>query len=156
MSVAARLEALLEEQAIDYEVLSHHHTESSMATAASAHVPGDQLAKAVIVKLDDEYLMVVVPSDYHVHLGLLHRHLGENVGLATEEELGSLFPDCEVGAIPPVGRAYGMRTLVDETLLDEPELFLETGDHESLIKIGVEQFWDLQGDAERVDVGQHV
>lgn len=156
MAIATKLKSQLEAQSIEYELVPHPHTESSMATAAAAHVPGDRLAKAVIVKQGDTYLVVIVPSDYHVHLGLLHRHLGEEVGLATEEELVKLFPDCEEGAIPPIGGAYGLRTFVDSSLLAEPEVFLESGDHSSLVKIGGEQFRSLLADAERVDVGQHI
>lgn len=156
MSIAAKLETYLVSQSADYKVIPHPHTESSMATAASAHVPGNKLAKAVMVKQEDNYIMVVVPSDYHVHLGLLHRHLGQSVGLATEAELIDLFPDCDEGAIPPVGAAYGLRTLVDEVLFDEAEIFLESGDHASLVRVSGEQFRRLLNDAEEVDVGQHI
>jgi Ala-tRNA(Pro) deacylase len=127
-----------------------------MDTAASAHVPGDRLAKAVIVKSEDEPLMVVVPSDYHVHLGLLHRYLGNEVGLATEAELAALFPDCEPGAAPAIGQAYGIRTLLDSTLLNESEVYLEGGDHETLVRLTGEEFRALMDEAEAVDVGQHI
>jgi Ala-tRNA(Pro) deacylase len=156
MATAARLKSYLDEQAVEYELVPHPHTDTSMATAAAAHVPGDRLAKAVIVCRDSEYLMVVVPSDYHVHLGLLHRYLGEEVGLATEREVAELFPDCEVGAVPPVGAAYGLRTLLDSTLLDEPEIFFESGDHASLIRVSGDDFRELFRSVEHIDVGQHI
>jgi Ala-tRNA(Pro) deacylase len=156
MTCAARLKSYLDEQAVEYELIPHPHTENSMATAAAAHVPGDRLAKAVIVCRDGEYLMVVVPSDYHIHLGLLHRYLGEEVGLATEQEVVQLFPDCGAGAVPPVGAAYGLRTLLDSALLDEPEIFFESGDHASLIRVSGDQFRDLFRGGEHIDVGQHI
>ncbi len=156
MSIATTLRTYLEGRAITYALVPHPHTGSSMDTAASAHVPGDRLAKAVIVQSQGEPLMVVVPSDYHVHLGLLHRHLGSEVGLATEAELAALFPDCEPGAIPVIGQAYGIRTLLDSTLLEEPELYLEAGDHETLVRVVGEDFRTLMEDAEPVDVGQHI
>ena len=156
MSVSATVKSHLDERSIDYSLVPHPHTLSSMDTAASAHVPGDRLAKAVIVSHDGTYLMVVVPSDYHVHLGQLHRHLGGQVGLATEEELSGLFPDCERGAIPSIGAAYGLRTLLDRKLLGEPEVYFESGDHESLIKISGDTFQALMVDAEPVDVGTHI
>jgi Ala-tRNA(Pro) deacylase len=156
MAIAEKLKAHLEASSIDYELIPHPHSESSMVTAASAHVPGDRLAKAVIVKDEDAYLMVVVPSDYHVHLGTLHRKLGREVGLATEPELVTLFPDCDEGAAPPVGAAYGLKTLVDQTLLEQPEVYFESGDHEHLVKVSGAQFKALQRDAEAVDVGQHI
>jgi Ala-tRNA(Pro) deacylase len=156
MTIAARVRAQLESQSIDYEIVPHPHTESSMATAQAAHVPGDRLAKAVIVKRGEAYIMVVVPSDYHVHLGLLHKHLGQDIGLATERELVALFPDCEEGAIPPIGAAYGLPTVVDSLLLGEQEVYFESGDHGSLVRVSGEQFLDLLADAEQMDVGQHV
>ena len=156
MAIAPTLKRYLEQHAADYELVAHPHTESSMVTAAAAHVPGDQLAKAVIVKDDETYLMVVVPSDYHVHLGRLHQHLGREVGLATEQELVRLFPDCDEGAAPPLGAAYDLPTLVDTSLLEQQQVYFESGDHESLVKLAGEQFRALLAGAERVNVGQHV
>ena len=156
MTIAKRLESHLAERANGYSLVPHAHSESSMETAAAAHVPGDRLAKAVIVKEGDDYLMVVVPSDYHVHLGALHRELGSDVGLATEPELASLFPDCEMGAVPPVGGAYGLRTLVEKSLFEQPEIFFEAGDHEHLVKISGPSFKALQADAETVEVARHL
>ncbi len=157
MSIAASLRTYLERQSIDYETVSHPHTQTSIDSASVAHIPGHRLAKAVIVKKsDDAYLMIVVPSDYHVHLGRLHHHLGYKVGLATEDELVTLFPDCDKGAIPPLGAAYGVETLVDNSLMQLPDIFFESGDHENLVKVLGEQFASLVGDAERVDVGKHL
>ncbi|MGE5154242.1 MAG: aminoacyl-tRNA deacylase [Bdellovibrio bacteriovorus] len=156
MTIATTLRSYLDSKSIRYALAPHAHTGSSMDTAASAHVPGDRLAKGVIVQSDEETLMVVVPSDYHVHLGLLHRHLGREVGLATEPELAELFPDCEPGAVPALGQAYGLRTLLDSNLLGEPEVYLEAGDHETLIRLAGEDFRALMADAEQVDVGQHI
>jgi len=156
MAIAGKLEAHLKAHSIDYELVPHPHTESSMVTAAAAHVPGDRLAKAVILKDGDEYLMIVVPSDYHVQLGALHRQLGREVGLATEPELVTLFPDCDEGAAPPVGAAYGLKTMVDERLLQQPEVYFESGDHEHLVKVSGAQFKHIQADAEAVDAAKHI
>jgi Ala-tRNA(Pro) deacylase len=156
MAIAASLKAYLEQMSADYETVSHPHTQSSMDTASVAHVPGHRLAKAVIVKDDESFVMVVVPSDYHVHLGRLHRHLGHEVGLATEDELVGLFPDCDRGAVPPLGAAYRLPTLVDESLTAQPEVYFESGDHTHLVKVSGAQFASLLGDARRVDVGKHM
>jgi len=156
MNIAKKLEAHLAAHAIRYELVPHPHSESSMATAAVSHVPGDRLAKAVIGKDGEHYLMLVIPSDYHVRLGLLHKKLGRNVGLATEAELADLFPDCEEGALPPVGEAYGLRSMVENDLLAQPEVFFEAGDHEHLVKIRGRDFQVLQTKAEPVAVAQHV
>lgn len=156
MSIATTLKAYLDAKSVVYTLVPHAHTKSSMETAAAAHVPGDRLAKAVILSSERESLMVVVPSDYHVHLGLLHRRLGEDVGLATESELTSLFPDCEPGAVPAVGLAYGIRTLLDSNLLGESEVYLEAGDHETLVRLSGEEFRALMAGVEEVDVGRHI
>ncbi len=154
MSMSQTVRSFLDQRAIPYEVISHRHTRSSMESAGAAHIDSDHLAKAVIVKQGDDYLMVVVPSDYRVHLGKLHQLLGAEVGLATEPELVSLFPDCEGGAIPPLGAAYRMITLVDGDLLKQSEIFFECGDHEHLIKVSGTGFTRLLGDAEPVSVSR--
>lgn len=156
MSISNRLESYLKEQCVQYSLVRHPHTGSSMDTAQAAHVPGDRLAKGVVVNHGGHYLLVVVPSDYHVHLGRLHAYLGEPAGLATEEELAELFPDCEPGAVPPIGVPYELRTLVDRSLLGLPEVYFECGDHENLVKMDGAQFATLLEGAEPVDVGQHV
>ena len=156
MTIANKLEAHLKEKSIDFELIPHPHSESSMATAAAAHVPGDRLAKAVIVKDGDDYLVVVVPSDYHVHLGALHRTLGRGVGLATERELASLCPDCDEGAVPPVGEAYGLKSLLDKALLEQPEVYFEAGDHENVVKVTGTSFRALHADSEVVEVARHI
>ena len=156
MTIASKLKAHLKAHSIDYELIPHPHTESSMVTAAAAHVPGDRLAKAVIVKDGDNYLMVVVPSDYHVHLGALHRKLGRNVGLATESELVGLCPDCDEGAVPPVGGAYGIKSMVDTGLLKQPEVYFEAGDHEHLVKMAGPDFQALHADSEAVEVARRM
>jgi Ala-tRNA(Pro) deacylase len=152
MSISHTVKHTLEGASIDYELIAHSHTQSSMDSAGSAHIASGYLAKAVIVKQDEDFVMVVVPSDHHIHLGKLHHLLGHEVGLATEKELVALFPDCEGGAIPPLGRAYRMQTLVDYSLLDQPEIYFESGDHRCLIKISGEQFMHLLGDAEYVNL----
>jgi Ala-tRNA(Pro) deacylase len=156
MPISSRLESHLKQQGIDYTLVAHPHTGASMQTAQAAHVPGERLAKAVVVGQEGRFLMVVVPSDHHVHLGRLHEYLGEPVGLATEAELAGLFPDCEPGAVPPIGGAYALRTLVDRRLTDLPEVYFESGDHEHLVKISGARLADLMGSAEVVDVGRHL
>jgi Ala-tRNA(Pro) deacylase len=156
MAISPTLEEHLQQQSADYDLVAHPHTETSMNTAAAAHVPGRRLAKAVIVKDGEAYLMVVVPSDHHVHLGRLHQQLGREVGLASEDELARLFPDCELGAIPPIGDLYGLKTLVDAGLFSQPEVFLESGDHAHLVKVSGAQFESLLAAAERVELEREV
>ena len=155
MSISNTIKSYLDQQSISYELIPHAHTHSSMESAGVAHVASSQMAKAVIVKEDEEYMMVVLPCDEHVHMGRLHHFLGHDVGLATERELVSLFPDCEGGAIPPLGMAYHLKTLVDASLLERPVVYFESGDHEHLVKVTGEQFTHLFGDAEHINVARH-
>ncbi len=156
MAIAQSLKNYLEQQSVGYKTVSHTKSHSSLNSAAAAHVPRDWIAKAVILKEDESYLMVVVPTDHHVHLGRMHRHLGHEVGLATEAELTTLFPDCDAGAIPPVGAAYGLRTLIDDSLTTQSDIFFESGDHLHMVKVSGDQFVPLLGEAEKVSVGKQL
>lgn len=156
MAMAITLKNYLDRHGIDYQMLPHRPTGTSSATAEAAHVPGEQLVKGVIVKDGEHYLMVVLPADHRLHLGLLHRLLGHGVGLATEQEIRQLFPDCVTGAIPPLGAAYALDTLVDNSLQPHDEMFFESGDHEHLVRVGPGQFSTLLGQARRVDVSLHM
>lgn len=153
MAISTTLNDFLDQQQVAFELIPHPHTGSSMETAQQAHVPGNRLAKAVIIKEDDKYSMVVVPSVEHVDLALLRQHFGHGVELATESELSELFPDCAIGALPPIGAAWGMDTYLDECLLDEQEVFFEAGDHEDLVRVTGDQFRELLVNARRGHYG---
>src|SRR5215471_16323370 len=149
MAIAHKVQDYLSKHGMKYEVVAHPHSQSSMETAQMAHVPGGRLAKSVILEDDDGYVMAVLPSSCHIQLGRLSKELNRNLRLATEKELPAMFADCEVGAVPPVGLAYGMRTVIDESLAEEPEIFFEAGDHEHLIHMQREAFAELAARAER-------
>lgn len=140
MTTASRLEAYMMQRGVQYEVLPHPRSHSSMETAELAHVPGDCLVKSVILEDDEGYVMAVLPSTHHVEIGKLSRELNRRLGLATETELMALFGDCETGAVPPVGFAYGMMTVIDDSLAEKQELYFEAGDHRNLIHVNGDQF----------------
>ena len=100
MGISITLREFLEDSGTPYDLLSHPRTITSMETAAAAHVPGDQLAKSVVVEDEHGYMMVVVPSTHHVELGKLRMLLGRPFGLVTEADIEALFDDCELGSIP--------------------------------------------------------
>ena len=156
MAIAQTLRRFLTQKRIEFSVVGHPHTASSMETAAMAHVPGDRVAKAVMVEDENGYLMVIIPSTYRLHFGRLHKALDRQRGLATERELGELFQDCEPGAVPPVGAAYGIDTVVDDTLLQQPDVYLEAGNHEELIHLSGEQFEVLMRDTLKGPYSEHV
>src|SRR3989344_5145759 len=156
MAIATTLENFLREHHVTYDVVRHAHTATSMQTAAEAHVPGDRLVKSVIVEDDQGFLMVALPSTHRLELGWLHRQLQRRVGLATEDEFAELFKDCEPGAIPPIGAAYGIETLVDDSLLQGDDVYFEAGDHEELIHVSGTQFQTLFAGARHGHYSDHV
>lgn len=143
MAIAHTVESYIAKRGVRYDVISHAHSHSSAETAQLAHVPGDRLAKSVILEDDDGFVMAVLSSTCHIRLGRLSRELNRRLRLATENALPNLFVDCELGAIPPVGPAYGMSTIVDDGIADQPEIYFESGDHEQLIRMNREDFRTL-------------
>ena len=158
MSISKKLRAYLVAHEVKFKLITHSPTGSSMESAEQAHVSGDALAKGVLVKDDEGYLLVVVPSDYHVDLDLLHRFLDQQVELATEAEIGNLFPDCELGAVPPLGHAYGIKTIWDPktTLGKEKQVYFEAGDHVHLVRVSGKKFHELMAPADRGEFSYHV
>ena len=148
MSMASTVQRYLEAQHVPYELVNHPPTDSSLRTASKAGIPAHRLAKAVMLEDEDGMLMAVLPADRRVQLGELRRHLGHPVGLATEYAMAKRFPDCKLGAVPPVGPAYGLRTIVEDELDAEPEVYLEAGDHEALMRLQHDDFARLMRDAD--------
>jgi len=149
MTLARSLKLHLERHGVTYTTLPHPATGSSHDTAAAAHVPEDHIAKAVVVQDAQSAAMVVIPASHWLRLETLNEKLDRHFVLAPEDELARLFPDCAAGAIPPVGAAYRMETLVDENLASLARVFMEAGDHESLIEVSGDDFLRLQEGARR-------
>ncbi len=143
MAIANTLERFMANSGIHYEVLTHPRSHSSSETAESAHIHGDRLAKAVLLEDENGYVLAVLPSTHRIAQGQLDRLLQRHLGLATEQELARVFWDCELGAIPPFGTAYGIETILDESLLEQPDIYFEAGNHEELIHLSGEQFRQL-------------
>ena len=144
MSIPSRLDDYLEQHGVQYEVCMHEPSRSSHESARTARVSPHQLAKSVILEDDGGCLMAVVPCDRRVMLGHLAQMLGrENLRLSDEGRIAMLFDDCDRGAIPPVGMAWGIETIVDDELESSPVVYLEGGDHESLLRMSHEQFREL-------------
>lgn len=150
MTIAPKLQDFLATRQVAYEVLSHPRTLSSSASAQAAHVPGRRLAKAVVVEDDRGYVLAVLPSTHHVALSELGKALHRTgLHLAHEEELAKLFDDCDLGALPLTGQAYGMPVIVDEDLDAQPEVYFEAGDHEHFVHMTQGEFFRLTADAPR-------
>jgi Ala-tRNA(Pro) deacylase len=149
MAIAMTISDYLARHDVAYDVLAHPHTMTSSESAQASHISGTRLAKSVILEDENGYLMVVVPANRQVNLGELHRVMNRNLGLATESELSSLFTDCEIGALPAIGPAYGIETLVDDAIAEQPEIYFEAGDHEQLVHVSAEGFNTLLGEGTR-------
>lgn len=135
MGIAKRLSDHLANAGVAYDVVTHPRTPSSSRTAQAAHVTGERVAKTVVLHDDRGYLLAVVPSTHRVELDALRGVLNRRLSLATEGEIAKLFGDCDVGAVPPVGAAYGIDVVLDESLATQPDVYLEAGDHESLLHV---------------------
>ena len=146
MAVSSRLSSYLDQHGTRYEICLHEHSRSSAETARRAHVAPEQLAKPVVLEDDDGCVVAVVPSDKNVMVGQIARVLGRGrLRLADEARIAALFDDCERGAVSPVGMAWGLETIVDEELEAQQVVYLESGDHERLLRLTHEQFSALMG-----------
>ena len=152
MAMALTLQKYLADNGIAYDTLSHSHTTSSMTTAQSAHISGKNLAKSVILEDDNGYLMVVIPATEHVQFRKVNHALNRHLGMATESELKHLFSDCELGAIPAVGKAYSMESIVDYKLDDCSDIYIEAGDHEELVHLKGSSFRKLMEHAQHATI----
>ena len=138
MTIAPRLREYLDEVNADYDVIEHQPTKSSLETASASSVPAEQVAKAVLLDTDDDYLLAVLPSDRRVELSELRSELGRKPRLASEDEIKGVFRDCDVGAIPPAG--YGVQVIVDDAIEQQPDVYFEAGDHASLVHMKHDEF----------------
>ncbi len=149
MTISVTQERYLVERKMEYDLMLHPHTGSSHETAEAAHVPEDHVAKAVLLKDSKGYLVVVVPASNWLKMDYLREQLHRNLQLASEEEISALFSDCDPGAVPPLGPAYGLETLLDESLVSLADVYFEAGDHEQLIHLRGEDFQNLLAGARR-------
>ncbi len=143
MGIAISLKDYLEARDVAFDCVTHKRTTRAMQSAVVSHISGERLAKAVVLRHRDGYVMTVLPASRNVNIDEVGGWLKQPVSLATEDEIAPLFPDCEVGAIPPVGAAYGMQTLVDRELDAQDDIYFEAGDHKTLIHLTGKQFREL-------------
>lgn len=139
-----KLKEFLDDHNVKYVTLIHSPAYTSQEVAASAHVPGRELAKSVMVKLDGRMAMVVLPASERVDLEMMKEATGAGrVELASEQEFKDLFPECEAGAMPPFGNLYGLEVFVCESLTRDPEIVFNAGSHTELLKLAYADFEKL-------------
>ncbi|KWR91945.1 aminoacyl-tRNA deacylase [Cupriavidus sp. IDO] len=147
MALASTLANCLSSKNAQYDIIRHPYTLSSMATAEAAHVPGDRLAKTLLLEDESGYVAAVIPSSHHLQMAAICEQTGRKLVLAHEDEVREVFKDCDLGAIPPIAMAYGMQTYVDDSLMKQPDVYFEAGDHQELVHMSVDQFSALMSDA---------
>ncbi len=136
-----KLKTFLDENNVKYVTVRHSSAYTSQEVAASAHICGKELAKTVMINIEGKMAMAVLPASYHIDFDSLQEIFGtRKVFLASESEFKYLFPDCEVGAMPPFGNLYDMEVYVAESLSEEEEIAFNAGSHTELIKLKYEDF----------------
>jgi Ala-tRNA(Pro) deacylase len=136
MSISHALKEYLDREHVHYEVLSHPEAFRAVAIAQTLHTPEKEMAKVVIVKVDEQFVMTVLPASSQVDLHRLKDvFMTNHVRLATEEEFKDLFPDCELGAMPPFGTLYGLPVFVDHLLTEDDTIVFQAGTHSEAIRM---------------------
>lgn len=147
MTIALSLRTYLERKGVEYDLVEHRPTRSSISTAQACHIPAGSLAKAVVLRSRDGYLLAVLPASRRVRLDGLKAAFGEKLTLATEHELDQLIPDCTHGAVPAIGECYGLDVVIEDRVLEQPEVYFEGGDHTTLVHMGQAHFARLTSEA---------
>jgi Ala-tRNA(Pro) deacylase len=135
MSISQKLRTYMDLCGVAFDEVPHAFAFQPAMAAEAAHIPGKRVAKGVLVRTGDDYMLAVVPSSKLVDFADLERWLGREVSLAAENDSGPLFADCALGAMPPVGAAFGLPTIIDDDLLNADEVYFEGGDHRTLIHV---------------------
>ena len=144
MAVLKRLQSYLDANKIPYEVVSHPKAYTAHDMAHTLDVAGELVAKVVVVKADRYFVMTVLPSTWRVDVKRLRDVLdADDVRLATEAEISNLFPDCQVGTMPPFGNLYGVEVYVDQFLTEDETIVFEAGTYVGAMKLRYKDFADL-------------
>ncbi len=143
MSISARLKAFLEQNQVPYESMAHSPTYTAQGAAAMMQISGKELAKTVVLRAGEkgeQTVLAVLPGPRHVKLDKMAAVVGKPVRLATEVEFCSLFPDCELGAMPPFGSLYELPVYVDESLAKDEQIVFNAGTHRDAVRLRYEDF----------------
>lgn len=140
MSIPSKLQAVLDERRVPYEVIPHDYAATAQRAAQIEHVPGRQHTKVVMVNAEGKLIMTVCAASDKVDLPQLERIVGKPVRLASEPEFKGMFPDCETGAMPPFGELYDVPVYVDKALTENREIVFEAGTHTEAVRMGYKDY----------------
>ena len=144
MPLSGRIRSFLDSHHARYALTTHRSAFTANEVASAEHLPAWEVAKSVVVQGDQKYYIIVVPANQHVDLREVRSALGVRyVRLATEMEMADLFPDCEVGANPPVGQPYGLPVYLDSRLAREPVIAFNAGTHRECLHMNTADFREL-------------
>jgi Ala-tRNA(Pro) deacylase len=147
MGIAITLANYLLDRDVAYDLVAHAHTETALASATTSGMPAEKVVKAVVLKGQDGFMLALLPASHHIEFDKLRRLLGNDVDIAGEEQVETLFLDCEPGSVPALGAAYGLAVVVDDSLGQQPDLYFEGGDHAHLVHISGTSFQKLMENA---------
>jgi Ala-tRNA(Pro) deacylase len=156
MAIAPTLQKYMADQGIGYDLIPHEPTMSSLKAAQAGHVPSDCVAKGIMLSDGQRYMLAVLPASHHLRLSDLKMELGHEVHLASEDEVGEVFRDCDFGAIPPVGACYGLKVIVDDSIDRKSDLYFEGGDHATLVHVKGAAFARLNPQAQHGSFSEHI
>ncbi|GAB4226809.1 MAG: YbaK/EbsC family protein [Chlamydiales bacterium] len=144
MAISKRLKQFLEEEGVEFEPMHHSAAFTASEIAGAQHVPGKNVIKSVIVKSGDDFIMCVLPAIHLIDFDKLSALTGDSfLVLASEEEIGKLFPEYEIGAEPPFGDLYGLPVYIDSMIKDNEFICFNAGSHTDLIKIKTHDYLNL-------------
>jgi len=153
MAISRKLEDYLIKQDISFQTVSHFYSNSSIGSAVATSIPPKNIAKAVLlVDHDGHRLMAVLPADQKINLLSINDKLHGNFELLKEKEVFNLFMDCAQGAVPPVGEAFNMSMVCDESLDRLDNVYIEAGDHETLLRLTHQDFENIMSSGKHLKI----
>ncbi len=156
MAIAMKLKDYLDSAGVHYDLVEHPYAVTSMHIADEADVSGEDLIKAVLLNDGDHHVLAVVPATHRVQLGKMRKDYNRYMSLSSEKDISELFGDCDPGAVPPIGQAYGLDVIFDNSLYECDDVYFEAGDHTDLIHVSGKEFMDLLGDARHGEISRHI
>ena len=131
----------LDQMGVNYRLSRHDTTFTAQDLAAAEHIPGRKVIKPVVIKADGQFLMCALPASHRIDLDTLRNQLQvREIELAAENELTQLFPECELGAEPPIGRMFGIQTLMDESLFADDRVTFQAGTHQDAVTMSLADY----------------
>ena len=141
MSISVKLKEYLDNNNVDYEVSPHKEVFTAQELAACLHIPGKVMTKVVMIKVDGKDVMTVIPACRRINISKLKEMFkSEEVRIEEEEEFKNIFPECDVGAMPPFGNLYGIDVYVDSSLADDEYIMIQGGNYREVVRLKYEDF----------------